>query len=526
MDKKGIISQVLKKNYLISPDIFDSNLKNEEIISFLEKNFENSEQLLVINKDVLEFSSEINSVNWPEFEKSRVLMEKGREQEPYFKIIKKDKKEDQAVSIQEIKSNVKILTKYVKQDKKIILQDFTEYFKVRYKALKEILLNRQELLDSTSISKVLSKKDRGKVSIIGMVMNKNITKNDNFIFEIEDSTGLIKVIIGKKDLDLYNTAKEVMLDETLGIVGSFSNGVLFGQRIIFPDVPLTKELKKCPDDTYMICTSDIHVGSRLFHRDAFLNFISWLNGEIGDEKQIEISKKIKYLIITGDLVAGVGVYPNQDKDLTLIDINDQYKELANLLGKIRKDIQIILCAGDHDAVMVNEPQPILDKEFAKEIFSLENVHLVNNPSFVNIHASENFDGFNCLLYHGHSFIYYADNIESIRSSGWTARGDLIMKYLLQRRHLSPTHTATVYLPDSKADPLVIDPVPDFFISGHLHQVSNLIYRNVSLVGCGCWEALTPYQEKTGNKADPAKVTLINLKTREVKILNFLKDELI
>ena len=186
---------------------------------------------------------------------------------------------------------------------------------------------------------------------------------------------------------------------------------------------------------------------------------------------------------------------------------------------------IVLCPGDHDAVRVSEPQPILDKEFSKELHEMENVVLVTNPAFINIHSSLNFSGFDIILYHGHSFIYYADNIESIRSSGWTARGDLILKYLLQRRHLSPTHTATPYIPDANNDPLLIDDIPDFIISGHLHQINNTSYRNVSLINCGCWEGLTPYQEKTGSKTDTAKVTLVNLKNRDTKILSFLKQNI-
>ena len=534
MEKKEIINYFFSKNVLVSPDVLD-NFQTESLDA-LEKI--SHDKITVINKDLFALDSSFS--NWNELEASRVLLEKGRENN-YVTFIKKpsinfsknfDQNEknihgkesyDQIISEELlIKPNIKIVKNFVQTQKKINISDFIEYFKIRYKTLREILLKRQELQDTISINRVLNKKDKEKVAVIGMLMTKDITKNDNFILQIEDLTGVIKVIIGKRDMDLYNICKEIMLDETLGFFGSFSKGVLFAERIIFPDIPLTKEFKKSPDEVYVVCTSDIHVGSRLFHKNEFLNFIEWLNGNFGDENQKNIAKKVKYLVVTGDLVAGVGVYPGQDKELTLKDINDQYKELGELLNKIRKDIFIILCPGDHDAVMVNEPQPILDKDFSKSLYELSNVSLVTNPAFVNIHSSETFSGFDFLLYHGHSFIYYANTVDHIRNSGWTGRGDLIMKYLLQRRHLSPTHGATTYLPESGHDPLVIDIVPDFLVSGHLHQISNLNYRNVSLIGCGCWEALTPYQEKTGNKADPGKVTLVNLKTRELKILNFLQ----
>ena len=524
MEKGEVVQSLMQKGYLVSPDVFDSSFEIEKIINLLEENLF-LDKPLIINRHILESLGIFKklSVNWDEIERARVFLEKGRSRIEYDNFlelinVKKIVKEEQA-----LKSSVKIIKDYIKPDKKIDLQDFVEYFRNRYKVLRDILEKRQELRDVISINKVLNKKDKEKATIIGIVMNKEITKNSNFIFDIEDLTGRIKVIVGKNDFELYNTCKEVSLDEVIGIVGSFSKGVLFGRRVVFPDIPLTKELKKSPDECYLICTSDIHVGSRLFYKEDFLNFIEWVNGNVGEEKQKEIARKIKYITMTGDLVAGIGVYPGQDNDLEIKDIREQYRELANLLSKIRKDVLIILCPGDHDSVRVSEPQPILDKEFAPELFEIENVILVTNPGFINLHSSEDFSGFDVILYHGKSFVYYADNIESIRSNGWTSRGDLIMKYLLQRRHLSPTHTATLYVPDAKNDFLIIDNIPDFIITGHLHQISNIVYRNVSLIGCGCWEGLTPYQEKTGSKTDTAKVTLINLKSREIKILNFMKQ---
>ena len=36
----------------------------------------------------------------------------------------------------------------------------------------------------------------------------------------------------------------------------------------------------------------------------------------------------------------------------------------------------------------------------------------------------------------------------------------------------------------------------------------------------CMNEKTKYQEKTGNNPDPCKVPIINLKTREIKIMKF------
>ena len=153
-------------------------------------------------------------------------------------------------------------------------------------------------------------------------------------------------------------------------------------------------------------------------------------------------------------------------------------------------------------------------------WKLPNVTMVSNPAMVNIHSSEKFPGFEVLLYHGFSFIYYADQVESIRSQGGQERVDLIMEFLLKRRHLAPTHKSTLYLPDAKKDSLVIENIPDFFLSGHIHRVAASNYRNVTMLNCSCWLKTTEFQEKLGLKPQPGRALLVNLQSRKVKIMKF------
>ena len=49
------------------------------------------------------------------------------------------------------------------------------------------------------------------------------------------------------------------------------------------------------------------------------------------------------------------------------------------------------------------------------------------------------------------------------------------------------------------------------------------YKNVTLMNCSCGGAPTEDQERRGIRPDPCKAILVNLKTREVKILNFMQD---
>ena len=151
---------------------------------------------------------------------------------------------------------------------------------------------------------------------------------------------------------------------------------------------------------------------------------------------------------------------------------------------------------------------------------MPNVFIVSSPAMVNIGAKDSFPGFDVLLYHGTSFQYYADKVKSISSAGGQKRADLIMKFLLQRRHLAPSHTSTQYMPEVEDDPLVIDKVPDFFVTGHIHRATIASYRNVALLNCSCWIAMTEYQEKVGLIPEPSRIIIANLQTRENRIMRF------
>jgi len=523
--KKEIINFFLERDILISPDFFE-NLNeriNLEKLFLLLKEQTDSSKLIVFTKEINKLLKGLpKDINWEEFDKAKTLSEKGNNElyEKFIDYFKNNKKEEPKKEIASSDAKVNVIFSYEGVSKKRDIQDFVAFFNARYRALEKILRHRQELQNILSISRIVNKKEKEGVSLIGIVKDKTTTANGNIILEIEDTSGSVKVLISKNKPELLNLSKDVVLDEVIGIVGVNGENIVFANNIIWPDIPLNKELKKAPDEVYAIVLSDIHVGSNQFLGDKLNNFIKWINCNLGNEKQKEIASKVKYIIVAGDLVDGVGIYPDQDEELEIKEIYRQYEECAKLLKQIPPHIQLIICPGNHDAMRIAEPQPQLYKDFAKPIWDLPNATMVSNPALVNIHSSNNFSGFDFLIYHGYSFDYYVANVESIRNGGGYDRADLIMKFLLQRRHLAPTHTSTLYIPDIKNDYLVIDKIPDFFISGHIHKsyVSN--YRNITLICGSCWQAKTPFQEKVGHNPEPARVPIINLQTREVKVLRF------
>lgn len=477
--KKEIIKICFENNILVNPD-FLNQLQQEDL--------DKVQQIILENKDITVLNKKI-------FEK-----------------------QDQETRI--TASNVKILFNYKEESKKRGVQDFISYFNIRYKSLEKILKNRIELQDTLSISRISAKRDRDDVSLIGIVASKRLTKNENFLFELEDPSGKINIMVTKNRKEVYQQAKNIVEDEVIGIKGVSGDGIVFVESIYWPDVPINKPFKKAKEEGYAIFISDFHIGSKNFLYDKFNQFIKWINGDIGSPEQKELTKKIKYLFIAGDLVDGGGIYPGQEKDMLIKDIYEQHRECAKLLSQIPTNIPIIISPGNHDAMRIAEPQPCLYTDFAKSLYELPNTIMVSNPALVNIDATDDFEGFDVLFYHGYSFPYYADVVESIRNAGGLKRSDLIMKFLLQRRHLAPTHSSNLYIPDSKKDPLIIDTVPDFFVTGHIHTISASNYKNITMINSSCWMTQTKDQIKRGIVPEPARAVLVDLKTRKIKILRF------
>ena len=118
---------------------------------------------------------------------------------------------------------VKIIQQYQDKARKRTPQDFVNYFNARYKAIERMLHSRSDLQNLTSIGRLNNKRDRETVSLIGMVADKQTTKNENIILTLEDPSGQIKVMVGKNKPETHEAAKDVVPDEVIGVVGSTGN---------------------------------------------------------------------------------------------------------------------------------------------------------------------------------------------------------------------------------------------------------------------------------------------------------------
>lgn len=522
-----ILKLFVEKGFLLDKEMLDffKELRDEDVAKEVMNKIAISSQQKLITKDLV--NENLDKIK-PVFEE--LDFEKKRLVERFFVNVsvslefKKEttlKEEKIQEDFFESNNSFKVISSPIIQTSKLEVKDFVRYFRNRYNFFKKILQNRAELENLVSIDKIGGRREGSRnFSIIGIVSNKFLSKNKNIFLEVEDLTGKTKLLISQNKKEVYEKAKEILLDDVVGFRVSGTKDFLFVNDLFYPDCFL-KEKKKIDREVYALFISDLHVGSKNFLEKSFSKFVDWLNGKGCDEIQKEILGKIKYLFVLGDSVDGVGAYPGQEKDLKIKDVKEQYEKLAGFYKKIPKHISIIQCAGQHDAVRVAVPQPPIGKDFAESLIKIENLYLVSNPSLVEIGGDGNKEGLKVLMYHGAGIIpYIIHEIEDLRLSNTQATPAKAIKHLLLRRHLAPCHGGFVYIPDAQEDSMIIKQVPDIITTGEMHKVDIDIYNNILIICNSCWQTQTAYEEKVGNQPDYCKVPMLNLKTREIKILDF------
>ena len=524
--KREIIKAMLSEGVLISPDM----LPGLETAQLQELKGGLSLELspAVLSNDTMEVLSQGDSrqllqLNWLDVERARAISERTADIRAYssiLQVVKNERCGDSETPVQEdgMAPAPEVLFSSDKEGKSWGVRDFVSHLRVRFTCLSNILRDRPELNSITTISR--AEKIEDAVSFIGFVKEKSETKNKNLMLTIEDQTGTLRAVVSRSKPEVFEIARDLVLDDCIGLLGKKKGDIVFVSEILLPEMPMGMELKKYPGECLAAVISDIHVGSVNFLEEEFERFISWLRGETGNEEQCSTAKRIKYLFILGDLVAGIGIYPGQEEELTIPSLKEQFDSVAGYLSRIPKHIHIIIIPGNHDCLRLEEPQPPLDKEMAAQLWSMPNVLIVSNPAWVRLLKDKDFPGFDFLLYHGYSFIYYADSVDSLRSHGGVEHAGDIMKYLLRRRHLAPSQGSTLYIPDPREDPLIIQKVPDFFLCGHLHKSEVSKYEGTTLICGSCWERQTSFEKKLGLRPEPCRVPIIDFHTREVKVLKF------
>ena len=390
-------------------------------------------------------------------------------------------------------------------------KDFTKLFVNRYNVLRKILQSqRREMAHILPINRI-KRSSVKEVQLVGIVKDVRTTVNGHRLIEIEDETDAATCIALKHTRDVIQMANEVVFDEIIGIKGQLSkNGdLVIIHSIVFPDISIQNERHKSEVPVYAAFPSDIHIGSKMFMENEWQAFLRWINGELGNSRQKDVAGKIKYLVIPGDVVDGIGIYPDQERELSITDVYRQYEALAEQFQLLPDHISIIIQPGNHDAVRPAEPQPTFEKEI-QDLFSGMDIKFVGNPCYFSLHGVE------ILSYHGQSLLDFSTNIQSLKYNEPIET----MKVMLKKHHLAPTYGGYTPLAPEHADYMIIDKVPDIFVTGHVHLATIGDYRGVTLINASSWQAQTSYQKMLNFVPDSAKLPIVDLKTGNVTMMDF------
>jgi DNA polymerase II small subunit len=380
-------------------------------------------------------------------------------------------------------------------------EDFVKVFKDRYERLSGQLRGRVNHRPAEAIQGMSGGSD---AAIVGLVNDVRSTASGHWLVELEDTTGTFPCLV-MKDRDFAGLVDELLMDECIAVEGTLSDdaGILFVDSMYFPDVPRTYQPNTADRHVQAALISDVHVGSQEFMGDAWHRFADWLH--------TEEAERVEYLLVAGDMVEGVGVYPNQDEELDIVDIYDQYEAFSEHLKEVPGDVEVVMIPGNHDAVRLAEPQPGFDEEL-RDIMSAHDARITGNPSLVSV------EGVKVLMYHGVSLDEVIAELPEEKASYDDPHK--AMYQLLKKRHVAPQYGGHLRLAPEERDYLVIDEVPDVFHTGHVHKLGWGKYHNVLAVNSGCWQAQTAFQKSVNIDPDSGYAPIVDLDTLDMTVRKF------
>lgn len=389
------------------------------------------------------------------------------------------------------------------------IEGFSELFKSRYDKLVRILMERPEARHLTKIANIGDAKEG--VRVAGLVFSKRPTKSGGVEFTLDDDSGSVSALAVRSDLK--KAVGEIALDQCVMVHGDMVQGRLIVSSVTQPDVP-SKMVSTSKKTAYVLFLSDLHIGSNKFMESAFTRFLNWIGRRISvSAEDEEIIRRLKYIVIGGDVVDGVGVFPNQEYELEERDVFKQYDMVAGKLSLVPSYLEMFVIPGNHDATRQALPQPMIPQKYAKSLYGLANLKMLGDPCLFKLH------GVSILAYHGRSL----DDVLATTPGLSYQRPQEAMKVLLRARHLAPSFGMRTPIAPEVEDHLVIDEVPEIFHCGHVHTVGEDRYKSTVIINSGTWQAQTGYQANLGIDPMPGVIPIVNLATLDVVWKSFLRS---
>ena len=394
------------------------------------------------------------------------------------------------------------------------MNDITACFTDRLTKIREMIVKNSKLpRRPTEVARLLREVHRyqgydNKAVAIGLVNEPRYTKNGHLMWSLEDETGEMNCLLTKRQGDDRDKFQEqiihagLMPDDVLGVSGTFSqNGDIFYVDDLHFPMKARHEKASSPFGISVAYISDIHLGSKTFLEAQWHKMVRWFHSD-------PLAKTIKYLVLSGDCVDGVGIYPGQDKELLIPDFYAQYSQFAKLIELLPDWVECIMLPGNHDAVRPAEPQPTFEKDIQQDY---NTTTFVGNPCDFSLH------GVRHLSYHGKSIDDFVAGLKTVTY----AEPVEAMRQMLRRRHLAPQWGGKTPLSPEPEDGLVISEVPDIFVTGHVHGHACVDFKGTTLICSSTWQDQTSYQRMLGFQPKPCMLTIVNLQSHATTSIPFV-----
>lgn len=373
---------------------------------------------------------------------------------------------------------------------------FLAYFRSRFRQLETILKRRIDVKDAIPLENAIKLPVKSKFKTIGLITGKR-SQRDRLFLELEDTKSSTTVMASG---ETARKGLEILNDQVICIDGmKYRDDLIIANDLIWPDIPM-RNIKRAPIPANVVFLADIHVGSTDFREDLFDDFLRWMNLELGSIQLREMASRVKYVVITGDLVEGVGIYPDQINDLTITTQKEQYEEAARLLDQLPDYVEIIITPGNHDAVQRSLPQPVIPESYAPSLYANERVHMMPNPVTLDLHGVE------VLCLHGKA-------LDEILSStpGYDFQNPVkAIELLVRCRHCAPIYGQSTPIAPERHDRLVMNSVPAVVQMGHIHINQIKKYKGIHLISTGSFQGQTSFQKRMDVKPTTGEFTIFDL----------------
>ena len=382
------------------------------------------------------------------------------------------------------------------------MEDIVNLFYDRYQKVADMLRNQAGFKASGTIKQIQKEKRKNRTyNIVGIVLDLRRTKSGGKMVTVEDMSSTIDVFVRKDD----PACATIFKDEVLGISGRFGDdGRMFWvDRVVHPDL-LPKHQNKGGeefDPVSIAFISDLHMGSKKFLEKEWDKMVDWMNGTD------ETAQNIKWLVLSGDVIDGIGIYPGHEENICIANSFDQYEMCARKLDELPDHITPILLPGNHDAVRPAEPQPMLEPGVQQKFNST--IH-VGNPARINL------SGIDVLSYHGKGIDDIVPRVEDVTYD----KPQEAMKLMLQKRHLAPMWGERNALSPEEEDQMIIQEAPDIFVTGHTHAHATEWHRGIPLVVSSTFQGETDFMQMMGYKPKMGYLSIYNVQNRQFRIAQF------